>query len=781
MKYIPFNEGWTYKQLGDSHEYNAHRVSISLPHDPVIGQKRNPDQLNGTKKAFFPNGTWEYVKSFEVPADWAQQCVYLEFQGVQNHAMVYVNGNFVGKCAYGYTEFALPIHSWLRFGEKNTIQVLCKTEDDSRWYTGGGIYRDVTLLVGPMQHIVPNGVKIKTITADATKAQLQISVELSVGDETLVSCEISRNHVVVANVHKTICGKSVLTAEIENPDRWSDENPALYTYRVWTEADEVSGSFGIRTLSVTPKTGLLVNGREVKLRGACIHHDSGILGTATYRDAEFRRVRLLKEAGFNAIRSAHHPAGRHLLDACDQLGMYLMDEAFDAWQLPKSSGDYALDFDDNWKQDMKSMVDKDYNHPSVILYSIGNEISDLAAPAGVTVAQKLSQYVKNLDDSRYTTVAINGLLLLMRKMELYSQLTGQVEEKKQDVNAAMSSLDDVMLRINNAPTMDAAIQGGCDAVDIAGYNYMHNRYKPDVEKYPDRIIVGSETYAKYITPMWAHIQKHHNVIGDFTWTGWDYLGETGIGNVSYEPRDYHGGFYGVYPCITANCGDLDITGFRTPQSYYREIVFGLRKVPYIVAHNPAMAGKTEYLSTWGWGDVCASWSYPGFEGTPLTVDVYGRGKAELYLNDEKIGEGDCGEDFRCSFTVPYAPGVLRAVTAEGSFALQSASEELCLQLSSETAAPAVGNLIYVDILLTDAKGIPHWGKDREVKLQVSGAKLLGFGNGCSITEESFADDIHTTYHGRAQAILLADRGGKITLRANAEGVEAQEIEWEVQG
>jgi len=400
MKYISFHKGWTYKQLGDSHKYNEPGMQVDLPNDPVIGQKRDPIQPNGTKKAFFPNGTWEYVKTFDAPEAWAQQCVYLEFQGVQNHAMVYVNGNFVGKCAYGYTEFALPIHSWLRFGEKNAIQVLCKTEDDSRWYTGGGIYRDVALLVGPEQHIVPNGVKIKTTAADAAKAQLQISVELSTEEETAVSCEIFRNGTAAVKACKAICCKGVLTAELENPDFWSDETPALYTYRVWTEEDEASGSFGIRTMSVSPVSGLLVNGREVKLRGACIHHDNGILGAATYRDAEFRRVRLLKEAGFNAIRSAHHPAGRHLLDACDQLGMYVMDEAFDAWQLPKSAGDYALDFDDNWKQDIKSMVDKDYNHPSVILYSIGNEISDLATPAGVSLAQLLAGYVKGLDDSR---------------------------------------------------------------------------------------------------------------------------------------------------------------------------------------------------------------------------------------------------------------------------------------------------------------------------------------------------------------------------------------------
>lgn len=346
----------------------------------------------------------------------------------------------------------MPIHSWLRYGERNAIQVLCKTEDDSRWYTGGGIYRDVALLVGPKQHICPNGVKIKTVSADAYSARLQISVVLSEDEPVAVSCEISRNGNVVANVQQTVCGSGAMEAEIKNPALWSDENPALYTYRVWTDADSLSGSFGIRTLSVSPQTGLLVNGKEVKLRGACIHHDSGILGTTTYRDAEFRRVKLLKEAGFNAIRSAHHPAGRHLLDACDRLGVYVMDEAFDAWQLPKSSGDYALDFDDNWKQDMTSMVDKDYNHPCVILYSIGNEISDLATSAGVALAQQLAQYVKQLDDSRYTTVAINvhGIQAILATCPDAQDCTHIAHSLYQGSVLALGIADhDVIIRVGN--------------------------------------------------------------------------------------------------------------------------------------------------------------------------------------------------------------------------------------------------------------------------------------------------------------------------------------------
>lgn len=779
MRRIPFNSGWTYKCLKDSHEYNAPRVPIDLPHDAVIAGMRDPDQPNGTKKAFFPNGAWEYVKSFDAPVEWQDKCIYLEFQGIQNHGTVYINGNYVGQCAYGYSELLLPIHSFLNFGGRNAVQVLCKTEDDSRWYTGGGIYRDVELLIGDAQHIVPNGVKIKTVSASAERASLEIEISLAEPEETKVEFLAYKNGVAVAQASGNIIGKGTLCTEIKHPELWSDESPELYDYLVRTSNDETWGSFGIRTLSVSTKTGLLINGKQVKLRGACIHHDNGILGVATYRDAELRRVKLLKEAGFNAIRSAHHPASRYLLDACDEIGMYVMDESFDIWQLPKSPSDYALDFDHNWKRDIESMVNKDYDHPSVIIYSIGNEISDLATPVGVKLAGEISDYVKSLDSTRFTTVAVNGILLLMRKMEVYSQLTGEASGQSQDVNAEMSSLDDVMLRINNAPTMDAAISGGCDAVDIAGYNYMHNRYEPDMDKYPDRVIVGSETYAKYIAQMWDHISKHNNVIGDFTWTGWDYLGETGIGNTSYEPRDYHGGFYGEYPCITANCGDIDITGFRTPQSFYREIAYGIRKAPYIAVHDPKMAGRTEYLSTWGWGEVFSSWSFDGFENVPLSVDVYGRGKIELFLNGEKIGVGYCKDDLKCSFTVPYSHGTLTAKGDEGSYSLTSASDDVQINISPEKAEYHVGELIYINISLTDSNGTVHFGPDREIKLDVTGARLLGFGSGAPITEESYTDNLHTTYHGRALAVVRAERDGSINITASAAEIENKTVELEV--
>ncbi len=780
MKRVLFNDNWKVRRLEDSHEYSPLWHDVTLPHDAVIGLPRDRDGVEGTKKAFFPNGMWEYIKAFTAPKDWKGKNVYVIFEGVMSHASVYLNGNYVGGEAYGYSEFSVKLDKYLKYDGQNVLRVACRTGNDSRWYTGGGIYRDVNLVTGNRVHILYNGLKTRTVSVseESGAAEVEVNCALSGHADSIVFNIIGADGKAVASASVDIDKGTKASCRIEVPgaELWSAEHPNLYKCEAAAMlkgkvTDTDSRTFGIRTLDVSAVGGLKVNGEEVKLRGACIHHDSGILGAKTYIDAEYRRVRKLKEAGFNAIRSAHNPAGRYLLQACDELGMYVMDEAFDIWQISKSAQDFSNDFNSCWKGVIRGMVEKDCNCPSVIMYSIGNEISDLAYPAGCELAGKIAAYTKSLDNTRYTTAAINGMLLIMEKMELEGQLEGRSAKEGGDVNQRMSSLDEAMAMINNSATMDAAIKGGCDAVDIAGYNYMHNRYDPDRTKYPDRIIVGSETYAKYIAGMWGYIENHTNVIGDFTWAGWDYLGETGIGVVSYEERDYHDGFYAGYPCMTAGCGDMDITGFRLPQSYYRETAYGLRNAPYIAVHNPAMEGKREYLSTWGWGDSVSSWSFDGYEGVPLCVDVYGKGEVELFLNGEPVGKADCGPNLAASFTVPYAHGTLEAVSAGGRYALSSADgEDVRLTILAEETGAGPGELVFVNILVTDSEGRVHYGRDMKVSLDVAGGKLIGFGSGAPMTEESYTDDTHTTYRGRAFAVIQAE--GFVHVTASASGVES---------
>ena len=779
MEKICFNEDWYVKDTGNPREFSSRREKISLPHDAVIREARDPGQHNGTKKAYFPNGEREYSKVFTVPDSWRGKEIYLLFDGVMSHAKVFLNGSFIQSHSNGYTEFLCPLSGYILYGEKNVLRVLVKTDEDSRWYTGAGIYRDVTLLLAEPAHIAHNGIRISCEKADEKTAVMRLSVSVCGDPEPDAELRLSLYDPALRTVfsgRKERPGE--FSVEIPNPALWDAEHPSLYRLETvlcvrGREADRETVRFGIRTLSVSAATGLLVNGRTVRLRGACIHHDNGPLGAAAFRDAEFRKIRKLKEAGFNAVRSAHNPASRNLLDACDELGMYVMEEAFDCWRLPKTRCDYANDFDGCWKEDIAAMCGRDYNHPSVVMYSIGNEISDLAFPGGVKQALEIAAFVKSIDGTRFTTTAMNGILLIMEKMAHASLLRGESETENADVNQKMNSMDEAMESINNAPVMDALLKGGAEAVDIAGYNYMHNRYEPDIGKYPDRVIVGSETYPKLIPEMWRHIETHTNVIGDFTWTGWDYLGETGIGVVSYEERDYHEGFYKEYPCISGGCGDLDITGVRLPQSYFREIVFGRREEPYIAVHNPAHAGETEYLSSWGWGDVISSWAFGVPEGTLLDVDVYGTGECTLFLNGRKIGTNPF-ERYCCSFRVPYEKGELRAERRDGGkrteAVLASAEGGTEIRLSAEERTAAKDGLVFLSVSVTDTAGTLLPDSDRGVKLSVSGAEILGYGNGDPMTEEGFAADTHRTYRGRALAVLRAYGGEPVRVKAVSEGL-----------
>lgn len=847
-----FNDNWTVKMETSQHRGEAAVHQVTLPHDGMLYTKRSKDAWNGSKKGYFENGTWTYEKEFEVPEHWSERHVVIEFEGVYNQSMVYINGSFAGQNPYGYTEFSIDAGPLLKYGEKNLIKVIARTGDDSRWYSGAGIYRNVNLLVSEPLYIENNGVRISTEQAGEAMAQLRIRT--AVCNTLAGACVTARvkNEIysptgdrVAENITSVTLkyGENIAVDQqlsVPQPLLWDVDTPGLYTCKTTLlldgrEMDSSSERFGIRTLELDPVHGLRVNGRSVKLRGTCIHHDNGVIGARAMRDADFRKVRKLKESGFNAIRMAHHPAGRDLLNACDALGMFVMDETFDMWTINKSSQDYALNFPQWWERDVTAMVSKDFNHPSVIMYSIGNEIPDLETAAGSAMAWKIAEKIRTLDPTRYTTHAVNGLLTLGSRMgEVMAEIMPQMMQQapaeedgssqspapqdsaapqasdgmaapaEDDINATMAKMGAAMKYLTNSPAMDAAIGEACDAVDIAGYNYMIDRYAADKEKYPNRIIVGSETYPRGIHQIWRLVQDHANILGDFTWTGWDYLGEAGIGRLNYDTAGSNpmaGEFYGEYPWITAWCGDCDITGYRLPASYYREIVFGLRKEPYIAVIRPQRAGQTPLISPWSWTDVISSWSFDGYEGKRLSVEVYAPSEeVELFINGRSQGRKPSGEahEFKAVFEVSYQPGTIEAVaydggTAVGSYLLQSAGAELVLDMSAETDVSAEQaasvlesqDLLFVNIRLTDANGNLHVLKDRPVELEISGAgELLGFGSGAPYTEESYVDHIHTTFEGRAFAVIrlkteachssgVSRAAVKIT--AHAEGCETRTL------
>ncbi|MBR1496583.1 MAG: DUF4982 domain-containing protein, partial [Oscillospiraceae bacterium] len=655
---------------------------------------------------------------------------------------------------------------------------------NSRWYSGSSIYRDVYLLTAERAYIEADGVRITTESADEDYAVLSVKTALvnDTGlsqsftlDTALYSAEGGaaggeRSAFFLKAGERKELSQRIL---VKSPALWSEDSPALYRFEsalrlagAAEPIDRAEGSFGIRTLALDAARGLRVNGRTVKLRGACVHHDSGLLGAATWYDAQYRQVKLLKEAGFNALRISHHPAAPALLRACDELGMYVMDEFSDMWSRAKNDLDYALDFGAWWEKDVGLMVKKDFNHPCVILYSVGNEIPEIGTDGGSRLCAAIAERMRELDPTRYTTAGINGVFAagdqmgrIMADLSRDMQAAGEVEG---NVNDFMTVMDTKMDQIVVHAAISERLEKACASLDVAGYNYMAARYEPDSVSYPNRVMVGSETYPPDIARNWALVEKLPCVIGDFTWTGWDYIGEAGVGIPAY--RFGEGGFGAQFPCQLAYCGDLDITGFRRPLSFYREIVFGLRKAPYIAVQDPRHYGENLIKTPWVMSDAVSSWDWAGCEGRPVVVEVYSAAaEVELFVNGKSLGRQPAGPEhgFRALFETVCAPGALRAVDSFGEFTLATA-EKPALRLEKDYAG---GELVYLSVALD--------GGDDEISAEVTGAALLGFGSGDPKPAENYNGTKTHTWNGRAQLILKKGEGAaRVTVRS-ASGLSAE--------
>jgi beta-galactosidase len=563
---------------------------------------------------------------------------------------------------------------------------------------------------------------------------------------------------------------------------WSPDTPAVYTATAALgSGDTDTVSFGVRTLRLDPHHGLRINGTTVKLRGACVHHDNGILGAVTTSAAEHRRVRLLKEAGFNAIRVSHQPAGRTLLDACDRIGMLVVDEAFDMWTGGKTEFDYHLNFAQWWERDIEAMVAKSVNHPSVIMYSIGNEIPETGSPAGAVWGRRLAEKVRALDPTRYVTNGINNMLAVMTEL---AALRAQQEQDGGGINTAMAgNAGDMMNAVAQSDLVTHRTAESYALLDVAGMNYAEARYAMDRELFPNRIILGTETFPTRIDVLWDLVEQHSHVIGDFTWTGWDYLGEVGIGRPQYHEPDAEQGFNGPFPYLVAGTGDLDMTGHRRPVSYYREIIFGLRSRPYLAVRRPEHHGKTFTGTPWAWSDTVASWTWPEFEHKPITVEVYAAAdEVELLVNGESAGRRPV-QACRTEFEISYEPGELVAVAyasgvETGRDRLRTARGPLTLraEIDRPDVAATGGDLAYVTLTLTDSTGTVHTAADRTVALEISGdGELAGFGSADPSTEERFDASARSTYQGRALVAVRPTGPGKIRLLATAPDCEPVEV------
>ncbi len=780
-------------------------TAVDLPHDWSIAgpiDEKNPTAGGG---GFFPAGIGWYRKSFTAPAEWKGKRVSVEFEGVSKNATVYLNGEKLGFHPYAYTSFRFDLTPHLKIGERNVLAV--KVDDSeqpsSRWFSGSGIYRHVRVIVTEPVHVAPWGVFVSTpeASADTAKLVVRTRVENASGSAAPVTV---RTTIEPVNGKAVAKGQSQVQVDaggdeetsqeihVAHPKLWSPESPTLYravveVVQAGKVTDRVETTFGIRTLAWSVEKGLLLNGKSIKLAGGSVHHGNGPLGAAAFDRAEERRVELLKAAGFNAVRTAHNPPSPAFLDACDRLGLLVLDEPFDVWTTSKVKYDYAQYFNEWWQRDIDSMVLRDRNHPAIVLWGIGNEIPEAWTEKGAPIAKELTARVRALDTTRPLTEAFPGATY--------------------------------------TPSTDAVMAN----LDIVGYNYnLGANQARDHERVPGRIMVTTETLPATAFEQWKLVHEHPYIVGEFVWTAMDYLGESGIGSWSYATpelaksaemvatmmkqrmsdmgADGKNPFAGLpqptsnskkpsvmnlvfpgYPWHAADCGDIDLTGHRKPQSYYRDILWHGGDRVYATVRLPEPEGKKIVAIGWSVYPTLPSWTWPGEEGKEMQVDVYaGTEKVRLYLNGKLIGEAPTtiDQERKATFTVRYEPGTLKAVGVNGDRVvatdlLETASAPAKLRLTADrTIVEADGeDLSFVTVEALDAQGRLQPNAAQEVKFAIAGpGTIAAVGNADGKSDASYQGDHRALYEGRALVVIrTAHKAGTIHLTANAEGMAPAEV------
>lgn len=760
MKKESFNTGWMFR-TEDQDFY------VTLPHDAMIHQIRKPDAPSGSAQAYFPGGKYVYEKHFLRPD---AQHVLFHFEGVYKNARVWINNREAGSVAYGYIPFFVCADELLVDGE-NVIRVECENMDqpDSRWYSGAGIYRPVWMWTGSGDVLEPETVRVTTLSVAPAVIRVQ-------SDRAA--------HISILYGDKEAAGGFGRNLELEIPDArlWDADTPELYTCRAFTDTDEYSFQFGIRKVT-KDRDGLKINGKPVLLRGGCLHQDSGIVGAAAFDELEWRRVRMLKEAGFNAIRSAHNPANRALLDACDALGMYVMDESWDMWYNHKNRYDYAGSWRENWQKDLSAMVGRDFNHPSVILYSIGNEVSEPAGEEGIRMTKEMTDYLHGLDDGRLVTAGFNLMIIksTAKGKGVYKEdgsgRDDSADKKMGGMNSTMFNLitnivGTGMNKAANGAAADKVTSPALDLLDVAGYNYASGRYQKEGKIHPDRLVVGSETFPQDIVKNWRMVETLPWLCGDFMWTAWDYLGEAGIGAWAYTPDGK--GFNKPYPWLLADTGAMDILGNPTGELFLAQAVWHTGKKVQLAVQPVNHPGVKPAKAVWRGTNAIPSWSWKGCEGNLAVVEVYAdAARAVLTLNGKVIGKKKI-RDCRAVFKLKYSPGTLAVAVYDdhdqlvGKDCLVSAGNETIPVATAEKTNISEGKVFCVDISIRDARGIIESGADRKLTVEAEGGQLLGFGSANPRTEERFDSGEYTTYYGRAMAVIRAGQGESCRIKIDGQ-------------
>ena len=729
---------------------------LDLPHDWSVEGVFSPDAPMGNDGGYFPAGIAWYRKTFEMPADCEGRQTGIYFEGVYMNSEVFINGHSLGVRPYGYSSFFYDMTPYVRPGEENVIAVRVDNSEQKncRWYSGSGIYRHVWLMQTDPVHIAHWGTFITTLEVKEAQATVRVKTRLENGTS------VSRRVTLTTRLSLKAVDKSSQATEVEIPAEsslevtqniridvpalWSPETPNLYVARCTVSEgentlDEVVQPFGIRTIAYSAEKGFLLNGKPVKLYGGCLHHDNGPLGAAAYDRAEERKVELMKAAGFNAARTSHNIPSEAFLNACDRIGLLVIDEAFDGWRDAKNKFDYSIYFDEWWERDVTTMVLRDRNHPSVVCWSIGNEVIERKKLEVVSTARKLKDAIRRHDTTR---PVISALAAWDNDWEIYDPL--------------------------------AAVH------DIIGYNYLLDRAPADHKRVPSRMIIQTESYPRDAFKNWALVNDNSYILGDFVWTSLDYLGESGIGRYYYEGESegehYH---RNQYPWHGAYCGDIDLTGWRKPISYYRELLFNPTEKLYLAVREPdGYYGKIKE-TLWSVWPTWESWNWPGHEGKPIEIEIYSRyPKVRLYLDNQLVGEQLTGrkQAFKAIFSVPYRPGTLRAVGIENgqeveAQELATAGEASQIRLTADrnilTADGQDLSFVTVEIVDKDGRTVPN--ADNLLTFEVKGAGVIAaVGNANLKDNDCYIAHTRRAWKGRAIVVLKSMRkSGTIKLKVTA--------------
>lgn len=764
-----FNPDWNFK-LGNhptaiqaNFDANDWRT-LDLPHDWSIEGEFSKDHPTTPKQGALPAGMGWYRKSFTLPESAKNKSIAIEFDGVFCNSEVWINGHYLGKRPFGYISFSYDLTKYLHFGnQKNHIAV--KVDNDaqpsSRWYTGSGIYRNVRLVTTNKLHVAHWGTVVTTPEVSKEKATVDYNVSIQNDSDLpkefkVVTNILDANNRSVARLESTekVDANAILEKgqkfEVKNPKLWDTKNPNLYKvvtkiYEKSTLVDDYETPLGFRYFAFDAEKGFSLNGVPMKIYGVCLHHDNGALGAVANYHAIKRKLTIMKEMGVNAIRMAHNPPSIEMLQLCDEMGFIVQDEVFDVWKKKKVSNDYNKYWDEWHKRDLEDFIKRDRNHPSVMMWSIGNEIREQFDSTGIAITKELAQIVKSLDKTRPVTSALT----------------------------------------ENEPHKNFIYQSG--ALDLLGFNYKHADYGTFPERFKGQKILASEsvsaleTRGHYDMPTdtirmwpkkygetfdgnadwtvtafdniasfwgttheenWKAAKKYDFIAGTFVWTGFDYLG---------EPDPY------PYPARSSYFGIVDLAGFPKDVYYMYQSEWSEKDVLHLLPH-------------WNWkqGKLIDVWAY-----------YNNADEVELFLNGKSLGsKAKQGDELHIAWKVPFETGTLKAISRKAGkivkeTEIHTAGEATKIDLKSDKMSIKNDgyDLVYVTVSLQDKDGNPLPTADNLINFKVSGgAKIVGVDNGYQASLEPFKADYRKLYNGKCVVILQSNKKAEnITLEATTAG------------